>query len=400
MLSIVLFNFPVETLASEPLKIVLRYDDYSSSSNIDIERILFESAKNVGAGVLVGVIPFPGKIYPVNSGSQGNAYLLPDLESEKINLLKNYALEGTIEIAIHGFSHVNNAKQEPNTEFAGLPENIQEILLRVAKKSMEVATGLKVTAFVPPYNQYDTATLKVLDRIGFNLLSAGLAGPMEVSARIALLPGGPYPHRLKDVIFSAVSKGHTDALVVATIHPYDIIENNADLPDFRKGVGQISVSTIQGDLKQIKDLNAVRFISISELFEDDLSSDRLKANLRLRASMITRHYLLPEILGMYPLTGLYYSENAANRIYWSQIFLTTIIYGIFMMAVAFFVKKSLHIFRHRYKLTITFMGIFSLLIFSFIIFKSLVTGFYFMSALGSTFCFGVLLGILISILRL
>ncbi len=53
-----------QVVQATDLKIILRYDDYSKYSPTDVEQMLFEMTKNIGGGVLVGVIPFPKAPYP------------------------------------------------------------------------------------------------------------------------------------------------------------------------------------------------------------------------------------------------------------------------------------------------------------------------------------------------
>ncbi len=213
------------------LKIILRYDDYTLSSNAEVEQALFDAARSIRGCVLVGVIPFPRSPYPVPGSHE--APLLADLDKKKIDLLKKHALQGVVEVAVHGFNHKNNAVEWPS-EFTGLPENTQNLLLSAAKTSLEVAIGLRINSFIPPFNTYDSQTLKSLESSGYKLISAGLVGQTLRSGNLSYLPGGSYPQRLKDVVLSAISKNHTDAIIVSTIHPYDIVESGTEMADFRR----------------------------------------------------------------------------------------------------------------------------------------------------------------------
>lgn len=387
----------VQVAEATQLKIILRYDDYSRSSNLDVEQALFEATKSLGGSVLVGVIPFPGAKYPTQG--TGGMPLVADLDEKKIGMLQRYASQGVIEIAVHGFSHKNNAAaNEPNSEFTGIPEHTQSLLLSTAKASLEKATGLRINSFIPPYNQYDNQTLKALESNGYKLLSAGLGGPTLRGGNLTYLPSGPYPQRLKDLVLSALSKSHMDAIVVSTIHPYDIVESGAEMADFRSGSPKISIQTLIDDLRQIKQLNDVRFMSIRELFEsgEDLSPDRIQANLKLRGSFVTRHRLLPEAFNAYPLTGLYYSQDSVNRMYLFQISVFALLYGVLALLVTFITTAVLRRIRNRAKNikvlagAISVGGIFALLT------KSLSSGFYITSAIGLICCIGVLVGIVLT----
>ena len=322
--------------------------------------------------------------------------LVADLGEKKINILQKYASQGVIEIAVHGFSHQNNAAaNEPDSEFTGVPENTQSLLLSTAKASLEKATSSRINSFIPPYNRYDNKTLEALENNGYKLLSAGLGGPTLRGGNLTYLPGGPYPQRLKNLVLSALSKNHTDAIVVSTIHPYDIVESGAEMAGFRSGSPQINIQTLIDDLRQIKQLNDVRFMSIRELLEggEDLSTDRIQANLKLRESFVTRHRLLPEAFNVYPLSGLYYSQDSVNRMYFFQISAFSLLYGVLALLVTFITTAALRRFRNRVRNikvlagTISGGGIFALLA------KSLSSGFYMTSAVGLICCTGVLVGI-------
>lgn len=212
-LSAIFMLAAIQAVEASQLKIVLRYDDYSHSSNADVEQALFAVARDIGGGVLVGVIPFPGSPYP-DPGSQ-ELSRHTDLDEKKLDLLKEYASQRSVEIAIHGYSNRSNAGDGPKSEFAGLPESTQGFLMSIAKASLEASVGFEIDSFVPPYNQYDNHTLKVLESSGYKLLSVGSDGPVLCSGKLSYLPGGPYPQRLRDVVLSALSKSHTDAIIIS-----------------------------------------------------------------------------------------------------------------------------------------------------------------------------------------
>ncbi len=79
----------IQAVEASQLTIVLRYDDYSRSSNADVEQALFDVATDIGVGVLVGVIPFPGSSYPALGSHE--LPLRADLDAKKLDILKKYA---------------------------------------------------------------------------------------------------------------------------------------------------------------------------------------------------------------------------------------------------------------------------------------------------------------------
>jgi len=391
-LAAIFIFFFMQLAEASQLKIILRYDDFTGSSNIGVEQALFDAVKTVEGGILVGVIPFPKSTYPTSGAGEE---LPADLDREKIDLLRKYASEGIVEIAVHGYSHKNNARNGANSEFAGLPEVTQDLLLKTAKVSLEKAIGLDINAFVPPFNQYDSRTLTSLENNNYKLLSSGFSGPVLQNGMVSYLPGGPYPQKLKDVVLLALSKDHTDAIVISTIHPYDIVGAGGKMAGFRGESPQISIDTLIEDLRQLKHYEGVKFISVRELVQsgENLSADRLQENSKLRGSFVTLHRLLPEAFDAYPVNGLYYSYESASRMYVLQIAISVLLYGVLVLAVALVTCALLRGFRSNMKAitvlagAISVGGIFTLFA------KSFFSGFYMTSAVGLICCLGILFGL-------
>jgi peptidoglycan/xylan/chitin deacetylase (PgdA/CDA1 family) len=329
------------------LRIVLRYDDYSHSSSADMEKDLFAAVGAVGGGILVGVVPFSDDA-AVATGSETTTAAV-GLDADKLGLLRDYVTQGVVEVAIHGASHTNAASQDhPKSEFAGLPEDSQSRSLRVARTALEAALGSRIDSFIPPYNRYDRQTLTALESSGFRLLSAGFGGPTLHEGTLTHLPAGPFPQALRDVVSEALSQGHTDALVILTIHPYDIAGSGEEMAAFRRGSPQISTQDLAGDLRQLHSFADVRFLTIDELLEDeDLSPMRLQANLKLRDSLVTRYRLVPDVLGIYPLEGLYYSRRSAQGMYLLQGAAFAVCYGGMAVLFAYLTLTLRRLLRDR-----------------------------------------------------
>jgi hypothetical protein len=362
--------------SSGKLEIVLRYDDYSDFTSMEVAESFIDAAKSVGAGVLVSVIPFPYADYPDSFVPEKVPQ--PLLSQEKIELLKKQSAEGAIEIAVHGFSHENNVATGRNSEFSGLPESKQELLLRIAKESLETATGARIRVFVPPFNQYDAATLKALEDTGFEILSAGMESYSGTDSRLLFLPGTTYIDQLKDVVSNAVSEGHTDAAIIVTVHPYDIAESGEKSPEFRKGEGQTSMQSIIDDLKQIMESGAVQPSSIGMLLAngEDLSIDRWRSNLRLKNSAISHYRIIPADFGFYPIPGLYYSRHAAEKMYSNQIWSAAVLYGGLMLVAAFITWMFIRRIKRQYRNVGIVIGSIALLGIAGIVTVTVLSGFH------------------------
>ncbi|TDB37654.1 MAG: DUF2334 domain-containing protein [Actinobacteria bacterium] len=347
--ALMLLASPVPAEASE-LKIFLRYDDYSHASDLDMERALFEAARDVRGGILVGVIPFGGSsAYP---SSLEDAPTSAGFSDAKLELLREYASRGTVEIAVHGFNHSNNAASGPKAELAGLPESSQSVLLALGMARLESALGSEVTAFIPPYNQYDEHTLQALAGSGYTLLSAGMGGPIHPDSNLTYLPRGPQPSRAEQVVAAALANGHTDATVIMTLHEYDFETAGA-----KDGASRMLVGELADSLKRMDGLDGVRFIATSELLEaEDLSPARLRANRKIRESFITRYRLLPAWLHAYPVADLYYSQRSANQMYLMQLLAFAVLYGALAAAATLLSWGLLQRVTGHVKRTVVVLG--------------------------------------------
>ena len=306
------------------VKVLLRYDDYSSFHDdprvIGFERALFEGVHAAGGHLIVGVIPFPGMPYP-QTATQADERPLP-LGEDKRRLLQQYADAGAVTVALHGYNHGNNKRVAGvASEFSGLPERRQALLLGAGRQAVQRATGLDTRVFVPPFNQYDAATLHALSATGFELLSAGRSGPTSDVVPLRYLPETVHPQGLRRAVSAALAEGWDDTIVVATLHPYDFIDAGEPMPGFRNDGPQLRLSQWLDDLRAVASMDGVRLVSPQQLHDadEDLSSARFEANAALRQGPITEHRLLPQWARLYPADGVQYSLAVAQRILFQQI---------------------------------------------------------------------------------
>ncbi len=385
-------TFQSSLYRNNELKVVFRYDDYSKYSNIELEKELFRLVDSKGGGLLVGIIPFPYEPHPAAQDFSKQIFL----NDEKIALLQQYHANNSIEIAAHGFNHKNNEILDYRSEFAGLPEPEQAKILNITRNKLESALGFKVTAFVPPFNNLDRNTLTALKNTGFTLLSAASATPFYQPGDINYLPGGPYPNKLRSVIDKALANNHYDALIVSTQHPYDIKESGEPMPAFRKNSVQVSLADIETDINYIASKDTIRFTSIAGLYKENenLSAERLISNMRLRTNFITQHKLLPNMIALYPQSGLYYTLASANDMYIKQIIISGCLYLAIMLITLIVSKVMFTAFNGKTWLAKT-MFFTALLFILAAIAKIYLSGFYFLAALLITVSIGLGLGVAI-----
>jgi hypothetical protein len=312
---------------AEQLKVLVRYDDYSAYSNLEVERRLFSEIAALGGGLIVGVIPFPGADYPIAASNVSPAQAI--LDTDKIALLSEQARAGRLEVAVHGYSHRNNAPKGLKSEFSVLPAELQSRLAADSRAALEHSLGAAVAAFIPPFNAYDDRTLQALQQAGYRLLSAGGSPTTLTNGDLNYLPGTTYPQNVRQVVEEALRRGHTDALVVPVLHPYDMAESGGEMPSFRKGGSSVSVDGLVNDMRSIARLPQVRLTSVQGLRAagEDLSGARLLANALLRSSAIVRHRLVPQSLELYPVDGLYYSQRSVESIQARLFTAVVVVYG-------------------------------------------------------------------------
>lgn len=306
------------------VKVLLRYDDYSSfqidPKLIEFERALFEGVRAAGGHLIVGVIPFPGMPHPETAEQADERPLL--LGEDKRRLLRQYADAGVVTVALHGYNHGNNKRVAGvASEFSGLPESQQALLLGAGRRAVYRATGLDTRVFVPPFNQYDAATLRALSATGFELLSAGRSGVTSDVFSLRYLPETVHPQGLRRAVSAALAEGWDDTIVVATLHPYDFADAGEPMPGFRNDGPQLRLAQWLDDLRAVAAMEGARLVSPQQLHgaDEDLSSARFEANAALRQGPITEHRLLPQWARLYPADGVHYSLQVAQRIRFQQI---------------------------------------------------------------------------------
>lgn len=309
--------------AGATVKVLLRYDDYSSFQTdprvIAFERALFEGVGQAGGHLIVGVIPFPAVRHPEAEPPGGSLPLA--LRDDKRMLLKRHVEAGTVTVALHGFNHGNNHRVAGTaSEFGGLSEDRQRLLLAVARRSLREAAGLDARIFVPPFNQHDEATLRALAATGFELLSSGYGGAASDALSLRYLPETVHPQRMRRIVEAAVASGRTDLIVVPTLHPYDFVDAGEPMPGFRNDGPQLQLAAWLDDLRAVAALPGVQLVTPKQLLDggEDLSAARLRLNEALHGGFITRHALVPAWTRLEIADGLLYGAAEARRLLLAQ----------------------------------------------------------------------------------
>ena len=373
------------------LKLLLRYDDFSGSSDYAVEEALFAAAEQAGGGVLVGVIPFQGK----NCWDlfQRNSSLPTNLGQRKREQLRDYHAKGVVEVAAHGCSHKSVWDNGLNSEFVGVKPIYQTRLLKFVRRSLEGHLGLPVTTFVPPFNTYDDNTLVAMEEAGFELLSAGVLGNPIDDSTIKILPGGLYPANIRAFVTAALDRGVDDGLMTVTIHPYDIRETGRTLPGFRKSNSQVGLRQLVEDILWVGRQPGIELVSVAGLLASnpDLSAARQAANLRLKRSVIAYYDLLPAMLAIYPARGVYYGTDGADWIMSQQLLRVVVFYTVLMLLVVVVARLSLRALSARLPALRYLVLAAALLGIAAMLFKGWYSGLHLASASLLAGCVGLLL---------
>ncbi len=304
---------PLPTARAAEVTVVFRWDDYSARSDTAAETRLIETFRCRRLPLVVGVIPCLGA-----TGLDEGDVLPPD----KADLLRRGAEDGTLDVALHGYSHVKTGWW---TEFAGLDFEEQLRRLKRGRDLLREAAGVEVTTFIPPYNTYDHLTLRAMEQLGFTCLCAGKDGP-TADTTLAMLPSTCGFTHVRRTIESA-RNGSEPAIVVVLFHLWDITDATVS----RDFIGWTGLEEL---LDWVSTLEGVTVSSIRQILhgDTDLSVQRFAANRWLSR---TPGFVPGFLLRLFATeTGAYLSTSEARH-------LRTLKHGLYVATAAFYAGSVL-----------------------------------------------------------
>jgi peptidoglycan/xylan/chitin deacetylase (PgdA/CDA1 family) len=258
--------------------VVFRYDDYSALSNTDFERNMINTFAEYRLPIMVGIIPYVCQDFH-NPRPRDFRELAP-LPPAKAALLKEGIRTGAVVLAQHGFSHqtVQNAGRSRGgfSEFEGLDLGTQKEKIAAGEKLLEEMFGIPIKVFAPPWNSYDSVTVRVLESLGFGVISADEFRRVgESPSGLKYLPATCNLVNLRDAILAAKESEVREAIVVVLFHAYEFLEVN-------KKRGRLSMSDLPQILKWIGGQKDVEVWSIADarIKSLDLGAERLNAYAR------------------------------------------------------------------------------------------------------------------------
>jgi peptidoglycan/xylan/chitin deacetylase (PgdA/CDA1 family) len=148
------------------------------------------------------------------------------LSEEKAGTLKRAVASGSVEPALHGYSHqtIRDCRRGGCTEFSGASYHSQMEKMSQGKRLLEDRLGTSISAFVPPWNSYDRNTLRCVEDLGFDSISADLRGVTDSRSSLKFLPATCGVPELRQAIDSARRSSDPEPVIVVLFHAYDFIE--------------------------------------------------------------------------------------------------------------------------------------------------------------------------------
>ncbi len=255
------------------ITVVFRFDDPSAISSTQTEKKVIHIFKKHNASLTFGVIPYRC----AGSTRDTSPQEVVALDLEKSNILSQAVQDGTIEIALHGYSH-QMRDTEVWTEFSGLDYESQEDKLFKGKKLLETLIGVSINTFIPPYNTYDLNTLKALETLNFKTISAGIHANISKGSLLNFMPMTIRLHQIKTAVKRARESSDSEPLIVIMFHEYDFLKVEVkgikkrlitfeELNRYVKWLSKqkdIQITTLSQAAKNMTDVSAKRFNYLQE----------------------------------------------------------------------------------------------------------------------------------------
>lgn len=284
--------------------VVFRFDDYSSRSSTDMEVKLIAAFQKHNISCTFGVIPY---VHVGDSHDASPQDVVP-LTPTKANILNNAIKTGTLEVALHGYSHQTNHKRGGYTEFSGLAYDSQLERITKGKNLLEEMLDTQITIFIPPWNSYDLNTLRALEKLNFKCISSGRFGDAQESSPLKFLPAICSLLKLRDAVESARRIPEVQPIIVVLFHVFDFLEidkkrGKLTYPEFVELLSwltsqkDIHIASINQTTKTINNLSARRFIDYKKFY--------IKPHSLCPPFLVSKFYNIP--------TGIYSSQSATHN---------------------------------------------------------------------------------------
>jgi len=336
-LLVLLNGFPAN--ADGKIKMVFRFDDYLLIHSTLFDSLLNTFQKNK-IPLCIGILPFD------TSGS-----FIYKLNQDQVNDLRSRIHRKEIEVALHGFNHLNELSHRFLTrttfsEFASIDYKKQYEKLAKGKMVLDTLLHINTNVFIPTFNTYDNNTLKALEELKFEIISGGLHG-LSNSKIIKYIP--PTYENFSELPDIIEKFGNENVTVIIYFHSYAFEESRYAY--FKDPSRLVTFSQLDTLLNWIKQQNVSFYtfsdLAVTENFDRDLfRANSYKYNLLLNALNFVKLYRY----GVY--SGLEYHRQKTGL-----ILANIILHFVCFLLTYFFANFFIGITRASLKTVLIFLGI-------------------------------------------
>jgi len=289
-----------DTAAQATTYVIFRYDDMSADApgvrqSNALRENLWQAEQDIDnlfikyqMRYVVAVIPNANSEY--GEVKPGSNFVSFGQDAEKVEFLKRGVKAGRIEVAQHGFSHINYArKNHRHGEFRerSYEEQFKDILQgkNILSKCLNL-TNIKT--FVPPFNGWDKNTAKAIKKLGFSILSADRSYYHKTAAKLTIIPFTAQLWELETKVNKKTLP--RDALVIVLFHPTQIVRTNGS--ENR----HFGIERLDKLLNTLSTMQDVKVVTLKHLANecDDLTIKRYQAANSLHRQRSFWSKLLPQ----------------------------------------------------------------------------------------------------------
>jgi peptidoglycan/xylan/chitin deacetylase (PgdA/CDA1 family) len=150
--------------------IAFRNDDIRPGMSLNGLKAVNQVHIDENVPVTLGIVPHPNESEQANQLLQDGVFV-PYMQSIAPNPL--------FEFAQHGYSHTRNQVSEKASEFIGLSYDDQYNRILKGRTDFVQAFGMAPKTFIPPFDNFDSNTLKAVAALGFTEFSAGSVNDIQ-----------------------------------------------------------------------------------------------------------------------------------------------------------------------------------------------------------------------------
>lgn len=325
-LPLILFMFFNTVFANnqERVKIVFRYDDYLLIPSRLSDSLLSTFSRHK-IPLCIGIIPF-----------DSSTKFLNRLDSLQVSQLRERIRKGEVEVALHGYNHQNQLKpgrfsKSTYSEFALVPYDVQLKKLSAGKQILDSLLGTDIKVFVPPFNTYDDNTLRVLESLGFEVIS----GSRQGSTNGKTIKFMPATHEDFSGLAGIIEKNTgKDVTIIVYFHPYTFKDESASIPSGSSG--ELTMKDLDEMLSRLNKLKA-SYYSFKGLSENGGYGSASFRNNSMKYNLLkkTLNYLKLYSYGTIRSSG---SDASSIMLTAGNVLLHILVFALVFFCAAFFLR--------------------------------------------------------------